>query len=124
MILALNRYSADKFYGFTQGDITASSFKTNSINCVIIIGFMHRVPADIRKKTLAQASRISKQYVIVSYSIDSYLQRQKHRFLKKVRLSHSSAPAPLTFKTIKNEFEASGLEVLKVFNVAVFFLLK
>lgn len=120
MAYARDAYAGERFYGFVQADLTRPPFTTETFACIIILGFMHRVPREIRRKTLAAAASLSKKFVIVSYSIDSYPQRLKKRLITMLRPSHGSAPSPVLPGDVMGDFRSSNLRVRKAFDVATF----
>ena len=75
MNLAANEYSSMHFNGFIQSDITDTPFQSQEFKCVIVLALMHRLPKDIRALVLSEVFRITNKYVIISYSIESLLQK-------------------------------------------------
>ena len=120
MNLARSEYAGKNFYGFIQGDITMTPFKSDTFTCVIILGFMHRAPADIREQTLREITSISKRFIIVSYSVDSLLQRLKQSLIKNIKPSYKPAPSPATFRDIIEELNSHNLIIRKIFKVVTF----
>ena len=130
MGLARKDYSKSNFGGFIQGDITMIPFKERAFHCVVVLGLMHRLPAGIRKQALKEVVSLSKRFIIVSYSIDSTSQRIKQWLIKKLRHSHSSAPAPASMGDILKELKDNGLvlkrkyKVMPLLSAEVVFLLE
>ena len=120
MTLAREKYERENFAGFVQSDIVNPCFKSESFCCVIILGLMHRVPQDLGKQLLEQVSRVSSNYLIVSYSVDSPVQRLKHWIIGKIWSGHKPAPSPVSLRNILEEFESLGLTGKKVFRVMRF----
>ncbi len=120
MSLALDEYDDKKLYNFLQGDITMTPFKKNTFSCVLCIGFIHRLPANIRVETIRELGTISSRYIILSCTVDSPTQRLKQKFLKITKPSHQSAPSPVTLAQIKKEFGQNNLTVKRMFRVATF----
>ncbi len=113
-------YSPDRLAGFIQADVTSLPFPDNSVTGVIVLGFMHRVPMQIKASTLRELARVSKNFLVVSVSIDSFLYRLK-RILRKYtgRLDHA-APAPCSFREIVDIAEREGLKLCGRVNVVRF----
>jgi SAM-dependent methyltransferase len=111
MELARPEYAFSHFLGFVQSDITQTPFHPGDFPCIIILGLMHRLPANLRGKVLAEIAALKPRYVIISYSCDSHSQRVKQRLLKKLKPSHSSAPVPAAYREIVREVNASGFKV-------------
>ena len=111
MELARPEYTFSHFLGFVQLDITQTPFHPGDFACIVILGLMHRLPAQIRGKVLAEIAALRPRHVIISYSIDSLGQRLKQRLIKKLKPSHGSAPVPAAFQDIIREVTAAGFKV-------------
>lgn len=120
MELAHEEYWGEHFNGFIQADISKTPFRERAFACVIAIGFLHRVPADIRRLILKEIISLSKRFIIISYSIDSSSQRLKQWIIKKIRPTHRSAPSPLPLSDIVEELSHNGIMIKKVFHLAYF----
>ena len=120
MSYARKGYSKRKFLGFVQSDIERIPFKNKTFDCVFIMGFMHRVPLEVRKKTLSEAAEISKKFIIVSYSVNSLFQKMKQCLKKKILPHYSSALSPVSLHDIQEEFESVGFTCKKRFHVVYF----
>ncbi len=124
--LEMMNYAREEDFGknkvaFTQCNITRSPFKESTFDCVLTIGLMHRVPADIKEKVLKEINSLSKKYVIVSYTLDSPTQRVKQWLIKKIISNHIPAPAPDSLKNIINAFEANKLIVKRTYRYVYLF---
>ena len=117
MELARAEYAFSHFLGFVQADITQTSFRPGDFACIVILGLMHRLPAQIRGKVLAEIAALRSRHVIICYSIDSLGQRVKQRLLKKLKPSHESAPVPAAFQDIVREVTAAGFKVRRIHHV-------
>lgn len=117
MALAREEYPADRLVDCTQADITATPFPKGSFACVVTLGFLHRVPSEVKRAALREIATLSNHVVIVSCSIDSPLQRLKHGVLSFLKRKHIPAPCPVTFKEIIADCDASGLRVVRAFKV-------
>jgi ubiquinone/menaquinone biosynthesis C-methylase UbiE len=113
MELARAEYSNNNFHGFIQSDITNTPFKHNYFKCVIVLALMHRLPVNIREQVLSEVVRISNEFVIISYSIESNLQKFKWKLLSMVNRSHIPAPASIPLSDIENELYSAGLKIVK-----------
>ncbi len=118
--LAQEEYRQENFRGFIQCDITRPSFKMREFDCAIILGFLHRVPLEIKKATLKEISSISKRFIIVSCSIDSGPQRFKQWIIRKIRKSHKPAPEPVLLREMLSVFKSADLIVKKSTRVLPF----
>ncbi len=110
MALALETYAAT-CVAHAQADITALPFRSGSIDTVMTIGFMHRVPPGVRRAALQEIARVSRRFAIVSFSLDSPLQRVKHAVLRAVTSRHVPAPSPAHGGQVEAEIRAAGCRV-------------
>lgn len=116
MDLAREEYGFPHFLGFVQADITRTPFDPEDFACIVIMGLMHRLPAAIRRKVLAEVAALKPRYVIISYSRDNSWQRLKQRLLKRFKSGHSSAPIPACYGDIVRELEAEGFQVRRSYH--------
>lgn len=120
MNLALADYKGDNCCGFIQGDATKTPFKDNTFGLVVNIGLMHRVPIDIKRRILKEMASISNQYIIISFSVTSLVQRLKLALVRIFIRHHKPSPCPIFFKELKSEIEEAGLEIIRVYRVFPF----
>jgi ubiquinone/menaquinone biosynthesis C-methylase UbiE len=111
MALARDAYAADTCRGYLQCDITSMPLATRSVDSVMTIGFMHRVPAAVRRAALAELFRICRRYAVISISLDTPAQRFKHRVLHLIRRQHVPAPRPATAAEIEADITAAGFRL-------------
>jgi SAM-dependent methyltransferase len=117
MELARPEYAFAHFLGFVQADITQTSFRPGDFACIVILGLMHRLPAQMRRQVLDEIAALRARQVIISYSIDSLGQRLKQRLIKKLKPAHQSAPVPAAFQDIVKEVTAAGFKVRRTHQV-------
>jgi SAM-dependent methyltransferase len=117
MDIARAEYPADRLINCTEADITDTPFPRESFACVITLGFLHRVPSEIKRAALREISDLSNHMVIVSCSVDTPLQRIKQAVLPWVKRNHVPAPCPVPIKDIIAECESSDLRVVRAFMV-------
>lgn len=115
MELAWTEFDNPHFLGFAQADITQPPFPDHSFACVITVGLMHRLPGEIHEEVLKAIANLTSRFIIISYSLTSFWQRQKQRFIRTIKRQHMAAPAPLPLDIIKSRLEAQGLRILKKF---------
>jgi len=113
MGLATNEYSDKNFNGFIQSDITNTPFQDNEFKCVVVLALMHRLPKDIRAQVLSEVFRVTNKYVIISYSIESLLQKIKWNLISVIYRKYLPAPASIPLKVIIDELNSCGLTILK-----------
>jgi SAM-dependent methyltransferase len=118
MALARAEYAFSHFLGFVQADITQTSFRPGDFACIVILGLMHRLPVQIRRKVLAEIATLKASQVIISYSVDSLGQRLKQRLIKKLKPAHQSAPVPAALQDIVREVTAAGFKLRGIHHVA------
>jgi hypothetical protein len=120
MDLARGEYGEDQFTGFVQADITATPFVRESFVCIVVLALMHRLHKDLRRDVLTEVASLSRRFVIMSYSVDSFSQRTKRRVLKILRPSHIPAPSSLLLGDIVQEVHSHGFKVLRISHIAYF----
>jgi len=111
MEYAKNEYPSNRLVEFTQQDITNTGFKRGSFSCVITLGFLHRVPLDIKRETLREIFELTNNIAIVTCSVDNPIQRLKHKILSIVKKDHVPAPCPIKLKDLISECEDQGFYV-------------
>ena len=114
MDLAINEYSSPRFSGFVQADITEIPFPDESFKAVIVLALMHRLPREMRAKVLSEIARVSNNYVIVSYSVESVSQKIKQWLLLKITRSHVPAPSSIPLPLMQGELTAAGFKIIKM----------
>jgi len=120
MDLARDEYPADRLLGCVQTDITKTGFPRRSFACVAVIGFMHRVPLDIKRASLREISALSNRVAIITCSVDSPFQRFKKKVLGIIRKEIPPAPCPAPLRDIVAECETAGFKVVRSFMVVPF----
>jgi len=121
MNLALNEYPGNNFTGFIQSDITEMPFQNEEFRCSVILALMHRLPFEVRNDVLNEINRVTEKYIIVSYSVNNFLQRVKQIFLSLTNKSYLPAPAGISLNEITRDFSKHNLKILQKKNV--FFIL-
>jgi SAM-dependent methyltransferase len=117
MALARAEYPADRLAACVRSDITNTAFPRGSFACVVTLGFLHRVPPEIKRAALREIAALASRVVIVSCSVDTPLQRLKHAVLARVKRNHVPAPCPVPLNDIVAECEAHGLRVVRTIRV-------
>lgn len=117
MGLARAEYPPDRFLACVQADITCTSFRRASFACVVTLGFLHRVPPEIKRDALREIAAVCSRVAIVTCSVDTRLQRLKHRVLSILLPGRIPAPCPAPLSEIVAECEASGFRVRRAFLV-------
>ena len=80
-------YTAPPSVGFVQADLTQLPLADGAVCGAIVLGFMHRVPSEIRVESLREVHRVSKRFAAISFTVDDRLQRLKRKFVKFLRLN-------------------------------------
>lgn len=117
MELARFEYPADRLVDCLQADITNTGLPRKSFACVVVLGFLHRVPPNIKRAALGEIAALSSRVAIVTCSVDSPTQRLKKKILSLLRRKHVPAPCPAQLKEIVNECENAGFKVVRSFMV-------
>jgi ubiquinone/menaquinone biosynthesis C-methylase UbiE len=117
MELAQEEYPTDRFIECKQSDITDTKFPRNMFSCTICLGFLHRVPSDVKEAALKEIFAVTNKIAIVSCSVDTPLQRIKHFAMSKIKRNHIPAPCPEKLSKIINECESQGFKVAKIIKV-------
>ena len=120
MELARAEYPADRLVDCLQADITNTGFARESFACVVVLGFLHRVPPEIKRAALAEIAALSRRVVIVTCSVDSAAQRLKKKVLSLIRRKYLPAPCPAPLREIVSECENAGFKVVRSFMVVPF----
>lgn len=120
MDLARGEYPADRLIDCVQADITNTGFSRGSFACIVVLGFLHRVPLDIKRATLREISALANRVVIITCSVDNPLQRLKKKILAIIRREISPAPCPAPLRDIVAECDAAGFKVIRSFMVVPF----
>jgi SAM-dependent methyltransferase len=111
MSFARGRYAARAFAGFVQGDITAMPFRDGTFDASVVLGFMHRVPAEVKEASARELARITSRVLIASFSVDSAAQRWKRRIIGLLKPRHAFSPAPWSRRHIERLLTDAGFEV-------------
>lgn len=119
--IARMEYPTDRLVDCIQADITNTPFPRGSFACVITLGFLHRVPLEIKRAALREISALSNRLVIVTCSVDTPMQRFKHAVLSRIKHNHVPAPCPVPIKEIIAECESQGFRVARAFMVMPLF---
>lgn len=117
MALARVEYPADRLIDCVQADITDTKFPRASFACVVTLGFLHRVPPEVKLAALHEIGALTSRVSIVSCSVDTPLQRFKHAVLSFLRRNHVPAPCPAPLKEIIADCESQGFRVMRAFMV-------
>ncbi|MEN6473027.1 MAG: class I SAM-dependent methyltransferase [Syntrophaceae bacterium] len=120
MELARGEYPADRMVDYIRTDITNTGFVRESFDCIVVLGFLHRVPTDIKRATLAEIAVLSRRIAIITCSVDSPIQRLKIKLLAIIRKHHVPAPCPVSLKEIISECENANFKVVRSFMVVPF----
>ncbi len=121
MELARGEYPADRLIDFVQADITNTGLPRESFACIIVLGFLHRVPDDIKRAALVEIAALARRVAIISCSLDNPVQRLKKMILSIFWRKHVPAPCPETLDDIVSKCEDAGFNVLRSFKVIPFF---
>jgi len=111
-------YAADRTAGFVNADALALPFPPGTFDCVVSIGFFHRLPPAIRQQVLATLRDVSRGKLIASFSLDGMARRLKLALLRVLRPRFASAPAPVTLRELEAELQQAGWRIAHRWTVA------
>ena len=117
MALARMEYRTDQLEDSISSDITDTQFPHQSFACVVTLGFLHRVPWEIKRATLKELARLTNRVAIISCSVDKPIQRLKHAILLRLKKNHIPAPCAVPIEKIRSECESHGFRVVRDFSV-------
>lgn len=121
MDFALTDYTTRNTRGIVLSDVLKSPFHEGSFTCVVTLGFIHRLPEQIRRLALAEITRISRKLLIISCSIDTPWQRRKQWLLTQVWPAYRAAPSAASMQALMRELDTNGLRVRKKITIMPFF---
>ncbi|MEI6984493.1 MAG: class I SAM-dependent methyltransferase [Rhodospirillaceae bacterium] len=116
--LARSRYAPRNNTLFVAADALTPPFLADTFDCVVVIGFFHRLPDAERRLALTALRRCSQRYLIASFSLDGPARRLKLGLIKALRPGFQSAPAPVSLEALWEDFRAVGLRVVARWAVA------
>lgn len=79
-----------------------SSYFFDSVDAIVCLRLMHRVPADVRKKMLSELANVS-QYAIISYGVETIFHRYRRKFRAFLLGGGSDALSYSSIKSIRDE---------------------
>lgn len=120
LALAREEYPQGNLVDCIEADITKTSFTRESFDCIITLGFMHRVPSEVKQAALKELYELSNGIVVVSSSVDTPIQRIKHSLLSLLKSNHIPAPCPISMSQMIEDCEAQGFRVSRSFMVLPF----
>lgn len=118
MQLARPEYRPDRLRGMLQSDITQLPVGDGAFDGAVVLGFMHRVPAEVKEATLREIARVSRRFAVVSFSVDSLAQRVKQTLVHWIRPAHAAAPAPMPTGDIHALCRRCGFRIVRASPVA------
>ena len=113
MGLAVEEYDQASVDGWVQADITATPFRSDRFTVTVVLGLMHRIPADVRASALAELYRISSSSVIVSFSATSAVQKVKRSFLRALTKRYIPAASAIPLRQAEAEIRSAGFRIVK-----------
>ena len=111
MQVGAHRYGA-LLSGLVQTDITRTAFPDDCFDGAVVLGFLHRVPAEMKLAVMEELGRVSRRFVVASVSVDSWSQRLKRRLVRILKPGHAFAPAPEAWPVLARLFEEAGFRIV------------
>lgn len=81
---------------FVQADGTAFPFIDNAVDLIVTLRLIHRLPADIKHKFFTELARVSKNYIIFSFSDNSLLLR----ILLRIKIALGMVPEKIVVESL------------------------
>ena len=120
MTHALDQYKSDKLLGFVRADITKIPLAKSSVQGAVVLGLMHRVPKEVKIAALSELKRTCKEFVIISFSIESVVQKLKRYLLNTLLKDYGQASDPLTLPETEQLLKDAGFSIKNAKYVAYF----
>jgi ubiquinone/menaquinone biosynthesis C-methylase UbiE len=117
MAEAQKEYSAHTTAMLVQGDLTCLPLVDGAVAGTVVLGFMHRVPPEVRADSIREICRVTQRFAAISFTVDSVAQRLKRRILPLFRPTHHFAPSPLSMQGILDLCRGAGFRVCRVEHV-------
>jgi len=117
MYFAKESYNLKILDRFMQADITNIPLDDLYSQGAIVLGFMHRVPLEVKINSLNELSRVNKDFIVVSFTVDDIFQRMKRALFSVFKKKHASAPEPMKLSEIKNLINNHGFRVVRTNHV-------
>jgi ubiquinone/menaquinone biosynthesis C-methylase UbiE len=118
MQIARPEYRPDRLQGMLQSDITRLPASDGAFDGAVVLGFMHRVPPEVKESALREIARVSRRFAVVSFSVDSGAQRLKQTLVHWIRPGHAAAPAPMPAADIDALCRRCGFRIVRAAAVA------
>jgi 2-polyprenyl-3-methyl-5-hydroxy-6-metoxy-1,4-benzoquinol methylase len=115
--LAKAEYPSSQLEDCVVSNITNTGFAKESFSSVVVLGFLHRVPDEIKVAAIKEISGLSSKLVIMTCSVDSTLNRFKHKIISVLNPALKPAPCPTTVKQIVEECERNNLRLVRKISV-------
>jgi len=117
MVEARKEYAAATISGFIQGDLTRLPLANGAVAGTVVLGFMHRVPPDVRLDSMCEIYRVTQRFAAISFTVDSVAQRIKRRIVRLLRTDHQFAPSPMPMQEVLDLCQTAGFRVCRAEHV-------
>jgi SAM-dependent methyltransferase len=112
-----SEYAPSALRGLVQSDITHLPFPARSMAAVFVLGFLHRVPPDLKLATLRSVREVTRRLAFVTSTIDSPAQALKRRLLPMVWRGYKPAPCPISLDEFSRLCAMAGFRMIDSFVV-------
>ena len=116
--LARDEYRETGVRGFVRLDMSRLPLADASVTCALVLGFMHRLPAEMKDAMLRELARVVARSVIVTFSLDSSFQRTKRHVLRLFAGADYTAPEPARLPDIEDLVHRNGFSIRERANAA------
>ena len=111
MALAAAEYPEHCNVKLKQADITNTKFPAGSFSCLVSLGFLHRVPIEIKLATIKEIYALTNKIAIVTCSVKQPFFKLKQLILSYIHPNYLPAPCPMELNEIVSEFKKQGFNV-------------
>jgi ubiquinone/menaquinone biosynthesis C-methylase UbiE len=112
---------------FVQADIENLGFPENAFDLIVTIRLLHHIPPSLHRKILAELHRVTRNWVVISFSSKYSIQSARRNLLGKMRGEprYSISPALFRYEVANAGFRiVRYISLLPLISESVFVLLE
>ncbi len=111
--LARPDYAAAPRALFYRCDITRIPLQDGCAAGIVTLGLFHRLPPNVRSSAVAEMSRVARDWIVLSFTIDGKFQQLKRKILRRAYRGYLGAPSPGSLCELQRQFEAAGFALVE-----------
>lgn len=111
--LARPDYDPKRTIGFARQDLTRLPLSDGCAVGIVTLGLFHRLPKEVRAKAILEMARVTRRWMIVSFTEDNFFHMVKRGILRRLYRGYAGAPCPWRLCELISEVEAAGFKVVK-----------